>query len=373
MFKKNICFIFILFLAFSYFNTYAVDNISSNWAEEVIMKSIKYNLITDKVSSSFQSNITREEYCELMVILYEKLTRDFEDLQDYNPFKDTNNPKLIKAYNLGITSGIGTSEFGPKRDISREEAITLLSRTLKASKDKAYLYNENKSVLVKFWDQNNISNWALNDIEEMTIEGYIKGTNSGYLYPKYSITKEEALALVVRVYESLSLEYKIIKSGIIHAGGIIEGYDRTNSLEAIQNSISKGGRILEIDFNFTNDGELACIHKWMNYYATEYIEDNIPLSINEFKNAKIFNRFTPLDIDDLINILDENPGTYLVTDIKDDNIAALKLISMRYPNMINRIIPQAYSKEEVKLIKELEYKNIILSFYKMPYKEVMQT
>lgn len=372
MFKKNICLFLIFIIAFSSFKVYATSDMPSSWAEEEVNKSIKYNLITEKTNSQFQSNITREVFCELIVKLYESLTKDFEDISD-NPFNDTTNLKVLKAYNLGITNGISSTKFGPNIYITREEAATLLSRAIYQAKQKSYLYNENKGESIGFWDLSDISKWAILGVNEMAKEGYIEGTDSGHFYPKYYITIEQSLAIVVRVYESLSLEYKIAKTGVIHGGGLIEGYDKTNSLEAVQKSISEGGRILEIDFNFTRDGELACIHKWMNYYAPDYIEDYEPLSLYKFKKAKIFNKFTPLDLDDLMNIMEENEGTYLVTDIKDDNIEALKLISSKYPQMIDRIIPQAYSKAEVPIIKELGYKNIILTFYNMPYTEVMQT
>ncbi len=372
MFKKNICLFLIFIIAFSSIKVYAISDMPSSWAEEEVKKSIKYNLITDKTNSQFQSDTTREEFCELIVKLYEALTKDFEDIA-YNPFSDTTNIKVLKAYNLGITNGISSTKFGPDRYITREEAATLLSRTIYQAKQNSYLYNENKGDSSRFWDQSDISSWAILEVKEMAKEGYIEGTDSGHFYPKYFITKEESLALVVRVYESLSLEYKIAKTGVIHGGGQIGGYEKSNSLEAIQKSISEGGRILEIDFNFTRDGELACIHKWMNYYAPNYIQDYEPLSLYRFKKAKIFNKFTPLDLDDLMKIMEENVETYLVTDIKDDNIIALELISSKYPHMIDRIIPQAYSKEEVPLIKDLGYKNIILTFYNMPYDEVMKT
>ena len=372
MFKKNICLFSLFLIAFSSITVYAISDIPSSWAEEEVSKSIKYNLITDKTNSQFQSNITREVFCELIVKLYEALTKDYEDILD-NPFSDTTNVKVLKAYNLGITNGISSTNFGPNRFITREEAATLLSRAIYQAKQKSYLYNENQGESIRFWDQKDISDWAILDVNEMAKEGYIEGTDSGHFYPKYYITIEESIVLSVRVYESLSLEYKIAKTGVIHGGGLIDGYDKTNSLEAVQKSISEGGRVLEIDFNFTRDGELACIHKWMNYYASDYIEDYEPLSLYQFKKSKIFNKFTPLDIDDLMTIMEENEGTYLVTDIKDDNIAALELISSRYPHMIDRIIPQAYNKEEVPIIKELGYKNIILTFYNMPYDEVMKT
>lgn len=369
MLKKKIYFIIILIVAFSFFNIYAVSNKSSSWAEVDIKKAIQYNLITENEISNFQYSITREKFCEIIINLYESLTKDFDLNPAHNPFIDTTNPKLIKAYNLGITNGLNAKEFGPYRYISREEAVTILSRAIKASKQKTYLYNENENNLIKFWDQDDISAWAIEDINEMEEQGYVNGTASGYFYPKYNISTEECLTMAVRVFESLSLEYKIIKTGIIHGAGEVEGFYKTNSLEAIQKSISEGGRIIEIDFNFTRDDELVCIHDWRTYYS----QDIIPLSLDEFNNRRILNKFTPMDIELLVNVLKYNPGVYIVTDIKDDNIKALNLIASRYPEIINRIIPQAYNRLEVSIIRDLGYKNIILTFYKMPYDEVIRT
>ena len=96
MLKKKIYFIIILIIAFSFFNIYAVSNKSSSWAEEDIKKAIQYNLITENEISNFQYSITREKFCEIIINLYESLTKDFDLNSTDNPFIDTTNPKLKK-------------------------------------------------------------------------------------------------------------------------------------------------------------------------------------------------------------------------------------------------------------------------------------
>ena len=54
---------------------------------------------------------------------------------------------------------------------------------------------------------------------------------------------------------------------ILHAGGEIVGPDGvvhryTNSREAFQQCLDRGVCFVELDFRFTTDGEMACIHKW---------------------------------------------------------------------------------------------------------------
>ena len=53
---------------------------------------------------------------------------------------------------------------------------------------------------------------------------------------------------------------------IAHAGGMIDGHDYTNSLEAILANYSKGQRVFEIDFARTIDNQLVCTHNWSHRF-----------------------------------------------------------------------------------------------------------
>lgn len=81
---------------------------------------------------------------------------------------------------------------------------------------------------------------------------------------------------------------------IAHAGGIIKGVMYTNSLEAINNSYNKGFRYIELDFNWTNDGELVLIHDWDDEFAELFDVSPEQYSFSEFKNFTMIKKLTQL-------------------------------------------------------------------------------
>lgn len=48
-----------------------------------------------------------------------------------NPFKDTKDIEILKAYNLGITTGTADDKFSPDVLLNREQATTMLTRVFK--------------------------------------------------------------------------------------------------------------------------------------------------------------------------------------------------------------------------------------------------
>ena len=61
--------------------------------------------------------------------------------------------------------------------------------------------------------------------------------------------------------------------------------------------------------------------------------------------------------------LSENPGKYIVTDIKKRNIEALEQIASRYPELMDQIAPQVYQWGEYSQVAELGYDKIIFTLY----------
>ena len=118
-------------------------------------------------------------------------------------------------------------------------------------------------------------------------------------------------------YESVSHtgnEWYQTNSLIRHAAGGVDGLTNTNSLEALDETLSAGIRIVEIDFLYTSDGHLICAHDW--YTAT--LQDN-PLSLNEFKQFRIYGKYTTLTAEDIIAYMAEFEDLYIVIDTKEEN------------------------------------------------------
>ena len=74
---------------------------------------------------------------------------------------------------------------------------------------------------------------------------------------------------------------------IIHAGGRIDGVTGTNSLEALEETYAVGGRAIEIDFDWTSDGHLVCIHDFTDRFTTQL--NGEPCTLEEFLNIRYLN------------------------------------------------------------------------------------
>ena len=162
---------------------------------------------------------------------------------------------------------------------------------------------------------------------------------------------------------------------IIHAAGRLDGvdlygnertYDGSNSLEGLLQCAAAGQRFVELDFNFTSDGELVCLHDWYKQYAPE-ITDYEALTREEFLGAKIYRNYTSICLDDVVCWLEDNPDSYIITDIKDDNPRGLAKIVQDYPEMKDRFIVQIYSEEEYDMARELGFDYIIYTLYRLDW------
>jgi len=73
--------------------------------------------------------ITRREFAAVSVKLYENLTGTKAMPAAVNPFTDTNDMEVLKAYNVGITAGTGDNMFSPRATTAAEEAALYASAT----------------------------------------------------------------------------------------------------------------------------------------------------------------------------------------------------------------------------------------------------
>ena len=176
----------------------------STWAAPDVNEAVDKQLVTEKVLSEFPKDITREEFCELAVLLYEKMTGTKAAPVAANPFNDTNNPEILKAYNLGIVGGVGGGKFAPNNKVTRQEIAVMLLRALKAVMPTINTTAEFKT---KFQDEGQIANWALEAVRFMNSHDIIRGTEVGgvsYILPLGNTTREQAISLVLRIYNTFT-------------------------------------------------------------------------------------------------------------------------------------------------------------------------
>lgn len=193
-------------------------DIPSDWAKAEIDKAKEIDLLPEKLQGKYASDITREEFSEVAVKLYEALSGKKGILPEENPFTDTQSTDVITASALGIVQGGGDGEFEPDGMITRQEISVMLYRTLQAAKPE---YNYSDVYEYIFEDYNMISSWARDAVGYLYSVGVINGVGDNLFNPGGNTTAEEAIILAKRMHDKVSASNSslaVSRSGVSRRG-----------------------------------------------------------------------------------------------------------------------------------------------------------
>ncbi|HYE81931.1 MAG TPA: NlpC/P60 family protein [Clostridia bacterium] len=177
------------------------EDIPSSWAKAEIDKAIEVDLLPEKIQGDYRSKVTREEFSEVAVNLYEALSGKETMSQGENPFSDTQNTKVRIANDLGIVNGIGDGKFAPDDAITRQEISVMLYRTLQAAKPG---YDYSGSYEHIFADYDMISKWAREAVSYLYGIEVVNGVGDNLFNPIGNTSREEAIVLAERMYDKVS-------------------------------------------------------------------------------------------------------------------------------------------------------------------------
>lgn len=171
--------------------------ILSQWAVDGVKRAMEVNLPQNQLLSDFQKNITREEFCEMAVRLYDLLSGEKAELPSTNVFKDTSNPSVLKAHALGIIKGVGEGRFAPEERITRQEIAVMYERLLNALKINPAVTSEYKA----FADEEEIAPWAKSAVQLLNKLNIITGVGGNKVAPLGSVTREQAIIMSIRLFD----------------------------------------------------------------------------------------------------------------------------------------------------------------------------
>jgi len=158
---------------------------------------------------------------------------------------------------------------------------------------------------------------------------------------------------------------------IAHAGGSVQGYTNSNSLEALEHSAALGFRYIELDMLPTSDGHIALTHDWYHFFNRVPGAGTQAVPHADFMEYRIFGSFTTLDLPGLIRFLDKHEDIRIITDTKASDYAALYAITTDFPDHVHRFIPQAYNFASIPRIRAMGFEDIILTLYMLPFHQKM--
>jgi glycerophosphoryl diester phosphodiesterase len=152
---------------------------------------------------------------------------------------------------------------------------------------------------------------------------------------------------------------------IAHAGGRINGQNYSNSLEALNWNYANGFRTFEIDFSWTSDNQLVCLHDWGKRFKKVFgFKIKQPLSLGGFEDVlKTTQGIHPCTLDTLELWVKNHSDVKIITDVKYHNIKAIKKILLTHPHLAKHFIPQFYQPEEYQVLKDLGFKQFIWILY----------
>lgn len=167
---------------------------------------------------------------------------------------------------------------------------------------------------------------------------------------------------------------------ISHAMGAIRDDAYTNSYEAFIANYEKGNRVFEVDLMWTSDGKLVARHEWTAAFTQQMKQQQVvpseqggtPWTYEQFEQAKILDAYTPLDWDQVVDLLEKYPDAYIVTDTKEQEPEQIRKLFVqltetaekRDPALLNRIVPQIYDEDMLQMVRSVyPYPSVIYTLY----------
>ena len=187
--------IFVLEVVRDFAAKFPCLNTASEWAREGITTALLRGFVPIEIQGDYTNVITRAEFCRMAVMwLEDVLGSDIDTIlaerglsRNPNAFTDTNDPYILAAFALGITSGVGNNLFNPNGQFSREQAATMVRNTCRI------IGMDMHSRRADFTDIGTASLWAIDGINFVAANGIMQGTGNNYFSPHATFTREQSI------------------------------------------------------------------------------------------------------------------------------------------------------------------------------------
>ena len=187
-----------------------VPNNHSSWAGPELRRAAEQNLIPATLQPAhvdLTQPITRAEFAGIVVMTFENLAHAVALPAIVNPFTDTHDPYVLRAFNTGLMVGISDTQFDPYTLLNREQAATALTRAFKRVTIPTWTFATDANYPLNFvWpalfaDDANISGWARESVYFMAANGIILGTGNNMFSPRAATTQQQAIGYAIATRE----------------------------------------------------------------------------------------------------------------------------------------------------------------------------
>jgi hypothetical protein len=174
----------------------SLDGTQAEWALQSYRDAWLRNLVDMRLMSQAKKSINREEFAELLVTLYEVKTGKISAIAE-NPFTDTTNPVVVRAYQIGLAKGTSVNRFSPDLPVSRQDAAVMIQNVMLLihGVDAGQVGTD-----PSFTDSQDISSYAVEAVRYVKHSGLMIGMGNNRFLPKGNVSREQAIRIIVNMY-----------------------------------------------------------------------------------------------------------------------------------------------------------------------------
>ncbi len=210
-----------------------------HWAYEALAWAVNNGVLVGTSEDKLNPDgyLTRAQMAAMIDRLFN--TYKSADISRYTdvPRGSWHHDYIAQAVHMGTFAGYSSSRMGPNENITREQAMVVLARTV-------CLSSAGNSALARFPDRNQVGAWAADSVAAMVERGYVSGYNDGRLNPKGQITRAEMAQIMSNIFQS------------VHDSGDLTGTYRDTVL--VRGTVSIKDAVFESDLILANGlGEKA--------------------------------------------------------------------------------------------------------------------
>ncbi|MDF2716357.1 MAG: hypothetical protein K0R28_3282 [Paenibacillus sp.] len=189
------------------YNVKTFDDIAGHWAKASIDDMASRLVVNGATAGQYKPDheITRAEFTAIVVRALG--LRKADQAPAFNDMKssDWSYEAVSIGASYGLVQGYEDGTFGPDRKITRQEAMTILSKAMTLiGMDLSVASGQQEKLLAAFSDQNLLSDWAALPAALNIRYGIVEGSGE-QLRPQANITRAETAAIVQRLLQKAGL------------------------------------------------------------------------------------------------------------------------------------------------------------------------
>ena len=184
----------------------------SDWATAEVDDANTSGLLTTSAARDFEDDLTRDEFCEIVVVLVERVLGKPLPIPSQNPFHDCENIYVLKAWQYGIIKGVSATEFDPDEYVERQQLCVMMIRAIRQmEKDLGKTLLSPGARTLTYDDADWIEDYAIEAVKLANTNGIMIGDEDNCFNPDSSMQSQECVVVVIRTYNRIE---RAITSGM---------------------------------------------------------------------------------------------------------------------------------------------------------------